>query len=162
MNTSKGFTLIELLVVVAIIGILASVTLTALGAARENAKEKRFLLELDQVKKALDFYSLDNDGYPGPFTTYAPNNNNIQYIYEGSPWYEELRTALAPYVKMSVRSDFSNFIAPYAYWYYKNGASWAQSSCHQSIPIDADYVIVYITPSNPFGTPGFKHNCISN
>ncbi len=51
MNTkSSGFTLIEMLVVVGIIGILSSVLLTALGPARDKAKDARIIQQMNQVR----------------------------------------------------------------------------------------------------------------
>jgi len=49
-NKRQAFTLIEMLVVVAVIGILSSVLLTALGPARNKAKDSRIIQEINQVR----------------------------------------------------------------------------------------------------------------
>ncbi len=49
-KTTKGFTLIELLVVVAIIGILSSITIIALGRARDKAKIAKTQMMLSQLR----------------------------------------------------------------------------------------------------------------
>lgn len=61
---NRGFTLIELLVVIAIIGILASVVLASLNAARVKARDSKRKAEIDQLAKALEMYYLDVGRYP--------------------------------------------------------------------------------------------------
>ena len=53
-SPNKGFTLIELLVVIAIIGILATVVMASLNAARENAKISAAKADILQIAKAVD------------------------------------------------------------------------------------------------------------
>jgi prepilin-type N-terminal cleavage/methylation domain-containing protein len=58
----NGFTLIEMLVVVAVIGILSSVLLTALGPARNKAKDSRIIQEVNQVRSLAEtLYDGDYD-----------------------------------------------------------------------------------------------------
>lgn len=59
-----GFTLIELLVVVSIIGVLASVVLVSLDAARDNARDAKRIQEMQSIVDALELYRLDNGVYP--------------------------------------------------------------------------------------------------
>lgn len=56
---SPGFTLIEMLVVVAIIGILSSVILTALGPARNKAKDARIIQEVNQARAIAESTAVD-------------------------------------------------------------------------------------------------------
>jgi len=60
----KGFTLIELLVVVAIIGLLSTLSVVALGSARKKANDSKRLLDIKQVQTALELYYTDNNEYP--------------------------------------------------------------------------------------------------
>lgn len=70
-NKQKGFTLIELLVVIAIIGILSSVILTSLNAARAKARDSKRKIELRQIATALELYY---DSY-GIYPPYRPSNS---------------------------------------------------------------------------------------
>lgn len=61
---TSGFTLIELLVVVAIIGLLSTLAVIALGSAREKARDSERLSNLKQIQTALEFYYINNNSYP--------------------------------------------------------------------------------------------------
>ena len=59
----KGFTLIELLIVIAIIAILASMLLPALGTARESARTKACLSNVKTLILAYKMYMDDYNGW---------------------------------------------------------------------------------------------------
>lgn len=64
MNQKKGFTLIELLVVVAIIGLLATLSVVAFNMARAKTRDTRRVSDIKQLQTALAMYYADNNGYP--------------------------------------------------------------------------------------------------
>jgi prepilin-type N-terminal cleavage/methylation domain-containing protein len=72
MNHKKGFTLIELLVVIAIIGILASVILASLNAARDKARYAQVISQMEEISKAAQIDIAYTGVYP-PDTTPAVN-----------------------------------------------------------------------------------------
>ena len=56
---NKGFTLLELLVVVAVIGMLAALSLPNFMAARERARDSQKKSDLVQIQKSLELYRQD-------------------------------------------------------------------------------------------------------
>jgi len=59
-----GFTLVEVLLVVAIIGILATVLIFAVGGTQEKAKKDTTVVLIRQVGEALERYKLDIGHFP--------------------------------------------------------------------------------------------------
>ena len=60
----KGFTLIELLVVVAIIAVLATVVIAAIGTPRGDSRNSARLSQVREVEKALELYFNQFGRYP--------------------------------------------------------------------------------------------------
>ncbi len=60
----KGFTLVEILVTVAIVGILAGLTLTASMSSRKVARDGKRKSDLEQIRSALEIYRSEVKAYP--------------------------------------------------------------------------------------------------
>ncbi|OGM21056.1 hypothetical protein A2714_01855 [Candidatus Woesebacteria bacterium RIFCSPHIGHO2_01_FULL_38_9] len=60
----KGFSLIELLVVMAIISVLAGVSLLALRGARESGRDARRKADLAHIASGIEIYKADCRYYP--------------------------------------------------------------------------------------------------
>jgi general secretion pathway protein G len=67
--------LIELLIVVAVIAVLAGLTLAALGGANQKAARDRTKAEIAAMANALEAYKSQNGVYPDPAT-----NNTVPYL----------------------------------------------------------------------------------
>jgi general secretion pathway protein G len=61
---NKGFTLIELMVVVIILGILAGLVIPKIVGKPEEARRVKAKIQIQNFKKALRLFYLDNGFYP--------------------------------------------------------------------------------------------------
>ncbi|OGZ42129.1 MAG: hypothetical protein A3C80_01800 [Candidatus Ryanbacteria bacterium RIFCSPHIGHO2_02_FULL_45_43] len=59
-----GFTLLELLIVITILALLASIITPSVSGFRSKARDTRRILDLREIRKALEFYHNDQNNYP--------------------------------------------------------------------------------------------------
>jgi prepilin-type N-terminal cleavage/methylation domain-containing protein len=89
-HNQKGFTLIELLVVVAIIGILSTIVIVAVGTARNKGVDARIKSELVSVRGEAEIIALENDdifssvcdGIAGDVSDYCDDQVNSWVAYK--------------------------------------------------------------------------------
>lgn len=85
MKNKKGFTLIELLVVIAIIGLLSTLAVVSLSAARERARDAKRLADLRNIQGAMEIYASEQGVYP----VYASATELNENCLDGSKGPEE-------------------------------------------------------------------------
>lgn len=89
MRRPRGFTLVELLVVIAIIGILVSLMLPAIHAAREAARRTTCSSNMRQVGLALINFAGAHQG-KFPQTTHTADEVEESWIYTVAPFMEDV------------------------------------------------------------------------
>lgn len=81
LKKEKGFTLIELLVVVAIIGLLAAITLGYLGSAKKRGEETAVKSNLATTRTAIEMYFLNNGNSYLPVSDITANDGVCPLVY---------------------------------------------------------------------------------
>jgi len=92
-NKNTGFTLIELLVTMGVIAILVSLSIFALQAARESARDAKRKADLEAMRSALELYRADCGQYPTASGNQVPNPlRGTGSVCGGNTYMEEVPT----------------------------------------------------------------------
>jgi len=93
-NSHKAFSLIELLIVIVILGGLVAVVAPGLMDSADKAKRDTVCLKMDDLKKRLDMFKLDNGVYPDTeegFEALLQNPDEEKYPnYPAKPYLKKL------------------------------------------------------------------------
>ena len=130
MGHENGFTLIELLVVVAIIGLLSSIVLASISEARARARDAQRMMDMSQIRAALEMYYMDNGRYPGvdDGISGAPG----EYLGIG----DNIDVALAPYLNPVPRDPLHDGVV---YFYSYDAHHAIDLNCSDPGPFYAVY-----------------------
>ena len=119
-KSKQGFTLIELLVVVAIIGLLATLSIVALNNARARARDARRVADVKQIQTALELYYND-------FGTYVSGTTLGTTIASGSTTY--MGTVPTPPQPVDGTGSPTNCPAAATYAYSGSATTYTLSYC---------------------------------
>jgi prepilin-type N-terminal cleavage/methylation domain-containing protein len=145
-DSGRGFTLIELLVVISIIGVLSTVVLSSLSAARTKAKDAQVRMQVDSIINALYLASDQSTGVfpgePGIWQCLKSSGTCWNGIYSGNT---TITSELAPYMPNIPKNSFPPGTYMYdSYLYKPNGTGYVGNNDHppgtyivwaQSVPI---------------------------
>lgn len=63
-GNQKGFTLVELMIVVAILALIAGVTVVLVINSLKDSRDSTRVQEIEAIAEALNYYALDNGNFP--------------------------------------------------------------------------------------------------
>ena len=148
-NKQSGFTLVELLVVIAIIGILISLLLPAVQAAREAARRMQCSNNLRQIALACHNYADANRGALPP-TRCGPREVS-PYTYSYGYHATSFLVALLPYIEQNAR--YEGAVADN--W----PACWSFTDYANPLPYYQGAISTYACPSDGTSTtPSWQYN----
>jgi len=135
---ARGFTLIELLVVIAIIGLLSSIVLVNVHTAQMKARDDRRMMDLEQIRNALELYYNDNGYYPGAGATLSWDCECYSYSSDirDDTW-DIFASIMKPYIQTLPKDPLNTGCVP-----------WGGYGCYSYA---YSFVGKSISPNNPYG-----------
>ncbi len=132
---ADAFTLIELLVVVAIIAILAGLTLSTLGYVNKRGAESRARAEVAALSTAIESFKIDTGAYPSNvaslYRNLCPTAANAKIFFEPTPQMLATNSGVVQFVDpWNNPYGYSNFTTYFELWSTAGGAnsnSWIRN-----------------------------------
>ena len=121
-NNNRAFTLFELLIVMAVIGILATISIFGLQGARQSARDATRKLDLQTIASGLELYKADCKSYPD--TGGTPKD----FITFGSSFTDA--TCSIPSGNVYIRETPDDPVAANLYMYTSNGGLTYELCAH--------------------------------
>jgi prepilin-type N-terminal cleavage/methylation domain-containing protein/prepilin-type processing-associated H-X9-DG protein len=128
-KSKKGFTLLEMLMVVAIIGLLASLLLPGLAAAKAKGRATTCKNNLRQMGHALAMYESDFGFLPGCGDSLIATNNYPWNFPSTNSWIVRIQSNVGPHSDIFLcpeyepHMDWSNTIKSDSFGYNAGGSS---------------------------------------
>lgn len=119
-HRQRGFTIVEIAIVVAIIGILAAITLVTFVQVQRQSRDDERNADIVTLKRALEHYYTDNGEYPATTGSFTD-------------WQVDSSTALVPFLvpkylqSIPLDPQGAGYTYANAYDTSTNRASWAYS-----------------------------------
>jgi len=132
-NNNKGFTIIELIIVVIIIIILAGVVVAGVVGYIKKAQATRIITEMNEFKKALTIYHINNGEYP------EPNGGSV----EGEDAINFLTASLVDSKYISKIPKYAGASQEIPYGYYVGLDRYDDIYCGDISIKDHDYLFIF-------------------
>ena len=98
----EGFTLVELLIVIVILGILATVTVFAVGGITNQGQESACSADLKTLEVAIEAYNAQEGSYPTEASELVPG------FLRSEPSYYEITGTVGATSLIASDADFTN------------------------------------------------------